>query len=105
MVYAGFQEELEGYGTCNLSRVVAAMNAKALVAGRVLLRRAKAESDKMLEASVERLRLVVENEKLKKELAALQALDDSRKKNRTKNWRRGRDAMILLLLRCKKSWI
>jgi len=46
--------------------VVAAMNAKALVAGRVLLRREKAESDKMLEASAERIRLAVENEKLKK---------------------------------------
>ena len=46
--------------------MVAAMNAKALVAGRVLLRREKAESDKMLEASAERLCLVVENEKLKK---------------------------------------
>ena len=79
------------------------MNAKALVAWRVLLRRAKAESDKWLEASAVKLRLVVENEKLKKELVALQALDDSRKKNRTKNWRRGHDAMILLLLRWRKN--
>ena len=44
--------------------MVAAMNAKALVAGRVLLRREKAESDKMLEASAEKLRLVAENERL-----------------------------------------
>ena len=56
------------------------MNAKALVAGRVLLRRAKVESDKRLEASAEKLRLVEENERLKKELAVLQALNDSRKK-------------------------
>ena len=52
----------------------------ALVAGRMLLRRAKVESDKMLEGSAERLRLVVENKKLKKELAVLQTLDDSRRK-------------------------
>ena len=52
--------------------------AQALVAGNILLRRAKAESDKMLEGSAERLHLVVENEKLKKELAVLQALNDSR---------------------------
>jgi len=52
------------------------MNAKALVAGRVLLRRAKAESDRMLEGSVERLKLVVENECLKKEVAMLSNLDD-----------------------------
>ena len=36
----------------------------ALVAGRMLLRRSKVDSDKMLEGSAERLRLVVENEKL-----------------------------------------
>ena len=52
------------------------MNAKALVAGRVLLRRAKAESDRMLEGSAERLKLVVENERLKKEVATLPNLDD-----------------------------
>ena len=52
------------------------MNAKALVAGRVLLRRAKAESDRMLEGSAERLKLVVENEHLKKEVATLPNLDD-----------------------------
>ena len=52
------------------------MNAKALVAGRVLLRRAKAESDRMLEGSAERLKLVVENERLKKEVAMLSNLDD-----------------------------
>ena len=51
-----------------------------LVAGGMLLQRAKAESDCMLEASAEKLRLVMENESLKKELAALQTLDDSRKK-------------------------
>ena len=34
----------------------------------------------MLEGSAERLWLVVENEKLKKELAVLQTLDDSRRK-------------------------
>ena len=60
MPYVGFKNELEGYGTGDLGRVVAAMNAKALVAGRVLLRRAKAESDKMLEGSAERLKLVME---------------------------------------------
>ena len=80
MVCAGFRNELEGYGTGDLGHVVAAMNAKALVAGRVLLKRAKMESDKMLKGAVERLRLTVENEELKKELAALQALDDSRQK-------------------------
>ena len=52
------------------------MNAKALVAGRVLLRRAKAESDRTLEGSAERLKLVVENERLKKEVATLPNLDD-----------------------------
>ena len=51
--YAGFKNELEGYGTGDLGRVVAAMNAKALVAGRVLLQRVKAESDNMLEGSAE----------------------------------------------------
>ena len=56
------------------------MNAKALVAGRVLLRRAKAESDRMLEGSAERLKLVVENERLKKEVATLPNLDDLRGK-------------------------
>ena len=50
------------------------------MAGRVLLRRAKAESDKMLEGSAERLKLVTENERLKKEVATLQTLDDLRKK-------------------------
>ena len=60
--------------------MVAAMNAKALVAGRVLLRRAKAESDRMLEGSAERLKLVVENERLKKEVATLPNLDDLRGK-------------------------
>ena len=58
--FVGFQKELEAYGTGDLGRVVAAMNAKALVVGRVLLRRAKAESDKMLEVSAERLKLVME---------------------------------------------
>ncbi|KAG2604242.1 hypothetical protein PVAP13_4NG055908 [Panicum virgatum] len=76
----GFKSELEAYGTGDLGRVVAAMNAKAFLAGRVLLRRAKAESDKMLEASAEKVRLVEENERLKKDLSLLQALDDSRKK-------------------------
>ena len=80
MPYVGFKNELEVYGTGDLGHVVAAMNAKALVAGRVLLKRAKMESDKMLKGAVERLRLTVENEELKKELAALQALDDSRQK-------------------------
>jgi len=56
------------------------MNAKALLAGRVLLKRAKMESDKMLEGSAERLKLVVENERLKKEAATLQNLDDLHKK-------------------------
>ena len=80
MVCAGFKNELKGYGTGDLSRVVAAMNAKALLAGRVLLKRAKMESDKMLEGSAERLKLVVENERLKKEAATLQNLDDLHKK-------------------------
>jgi hypothetical protein len=80
MLFVGFQKELEAYGTGDLGRVVAAMNAKALVAGRVLLRRAKAESDKMLEGSTERLKLVTENDRLKKEIAILQNLDDLRKK-------------------------
>ena len=57
-----FQKELEAYGTGDLGRVVAAMNAKALVTGKVLLRRAKAESDKMLEGSAERMKLMAENE-------------------------------------------
>ena len=71
MLFAGFQRELEAYGTGDLGHVVAAMNAKAFMAGRVLLRRAKAESDKMLEGSAERLKLVTENERLKKEVAML----------------------------------
>ena len=104
MVCADFKNKLEVYGTGDLGRVVAAMNTKALVAGGVLLRRAKAESDKRLEAAAEHLHLTVENEKLKKEIAVLQALDDLRK-NRTKSWRRGRDAMILLFLKCRKNWI
>ena len=78
MLFAGFQRELEAYGTGDLGRVVAAMNAKAFMAGRVLLRRAKAESDKMLEGSAERVKLVTENERLKKEVATLQTLDDLR---------------------------
>ena len=53
VLYAGFKKELEDFGTGDLGRVVAAMNAKALVAGRVLLQRAKAGSDKMLEGSAE----------------------------------------------------
>ena len=80
VLFVGFQKELEAYGTGDLGRVVAAMNAKALVAGMVLLRRAKAESDKMLEGSAERLKLVTENDRLKKEIAILQNLDDLRKK-------------------------
>ena len=80
IAYAGFKSELEAYGTGDLGRVVAAMNAKALVAGRVLLKRAKMESDKMLEGSAKRLKLVVENERLKKEAATLQNLDDLHKK-------------------------
>jgi len=51
MVCAGFRNELEGYGTGDLGRVVAVMNAKAFLAGRVLLKRAKMESDKVLEGS------------------------------------------------------
>jgi len=80
VLFVGFQKELKDYGTGDLGRVVAAMNAKALVAGRVLLRRAKAESDKMLEGSAERLKLVTENDRLKKEIAILQNLNDLRKK-------------------------
>ena len=80
MVCAGFKNELEAYGTGDLGCVVAAMNAKALLAGRVLLKRANMESDKMLEGSAERLKLVVENERLKKEAAMLQNLDDLHKK-------------------------
>ena len=80
MACAGFKSELEAYGTGDLGRVVAAMNAKAFLAGRVLLKRAKVESDKMLEGSAERLCLVEENERLKKELSLLQTLEDSRKK-------------------------
>ncbi|XP_039805127.1 uncharacterized protein LOC120669437 [Panicum virgatum] len=76
----GFKNELESFGTGDLGRVVAAMNAKAFLAGRVLLKRVKMESDKVLEGSAERLRLVEENERMKKELSLLQALDDSRKK-------------------------
>ena len=53
---------------------------QALVAGGVLLRRAKAESDRMLDFSAERLKLVVENERLKKEVAMLHNLDDLRGK-------------------------
>ena len=48
MPYVGFKNELEVYGTGDLGRVVAARNAKALVAGKVLLKRVKMESDKML---------------------------------------------------------
>jgi len=54
--------------------------AQALVAGGMLLRRAKAESDRMLDFSAERLRLVVENKRLKKEVATLQSLEDLRGK-------------------------
>ena len=78
--FVGFQKELEAYGTGDLGRVVAAMNAEALVAGKVLLRRAKAESDKMLEGSAERMKLMAENERLKKEVAMLQNLEDLCKK-------------------------
>ena len=78
--FVGFQKELEAYSTGDLGRVVAAMNAKALVAGKVLLRRAKAESDKMLEGSAERMKLMAENERLKKEVAMLQNLEDLCKK-------------------------
>ena len=53
VLYAGFKKELEDFGTGDLGRVVAAMNAKALVAGRVILQRAKAESDKMLKGSAQ----------------------------------------------------
>ena len=56
------------------------MNAKALVAGKVLLRRAKAEPDKMLEGSAERMKLMAENERLKKEVATLQNFEDLHKK-------------------------
>ena len=80
MIFVGFKMELEAYGTGDLGRVVAAMNAKALVAGRVLLQRAKSESDGVLKASAVRLNLVAENERLKKEIATLQNLDDLRKK-------------------------
>ena len=55
-------------------------NANTLVARNFFIRRAKTDSDRMLEASAEKLLLVMGNESLKKELAALQALDDSRKK-------------------------
>ena len=78
--FAAFQKELEGYRTGDLGRVVAAMNAKALVAGRVLLRRVKTESDMMLEGSAERMRLAAENERLRSEIVTLQNLDDLRKK-------------------------
>ena len=78
--FAAFQKDLEGYGTGDLGRVVAAMNAKALVAGRVLLRRAKTESDMMLEGSAERMWLAAENECLRSEIVTLQNLDDLRKK-------------------------
>ena len=71
---------MEAYGTGDLGQVVAAMNAKALVAGRVLLRRAKTESDKMLEGSAERMKLVAKNERLRKEITTLQNLDDLRGK-------------------------
>ena len=50
--------------------------AQAHIAGGMLLRRAKAESDRMLDFSAERLGLVVENERLKKEVATLQSLED-----------------------------
>ena len=94
--YVGFKNELEVYGTGDLGHVAAAMNAKALVAGRVLLKRAKMESDKMLKGAVERLRLTVENEELNKELAALQALDDSRQKQNEdlKERARRRDVVV-----------
>jgi hypothetical protein len=71
---------LEIYGTGDLGRVVAAMNAKALVAGRVLLRRAKTESDKMLEGSAKIMKLAAENERLRNEIVTLQNLNDLRKK-------------------------
>ena len=45
-----------------------------------MLRRAKAESNRMLDFSAERLRLVVENKRLKKEVATLQSLEDLRGK-------------------------
>ena len=77
MACAGFKSELEAYGTRDLGRVVAAMNAKAFLAGRLLLKRAKVEFDRMLEGSAERLRLAEENERLKKELSLLQTLDES----------------------------
>jgi len=72
VVFAGFKEELEGYGTGDLGRVVAAMNIKAFLAGGALLKRAKMDADNMLKGSAERLQLVMENERLKKELSLLQ---------------------------------
>jgi len=80
MACAGFKSELEVYGTGDLGPVVVAMNAKAFLARRVLLKRAKVESNRMLKGSAERLRLAEENERLKKELSLLQTLDESRKK-------------------------
>ena len=80
IAYASFKSGLEAYGTGDLGRMVAAMNAKAFLAGRVLLMRAKVEFDRMLECSAERLRLAEENERLKKELSLLQTLDESWKK-------------------------
>ena len=49
---------------------------QALVAGGMLLRKAKTESDRMLYSSAERLGLVVDNERLKKVVATLQNLED-----------------------------
>jgi hypothetical protein len=94
VLFVGFQKELKAYGTGDLGRVVEAMNAKALVAGRVLLRREKAESDKMLEGSAERLKLVAENDRLKTIFT----------RNRMRSWRRRLDVRISLLPRHKKSW-
>ena len=37
MLYVGFKKELECYGTWDLGHVLAAMNAKALIARRMLL--------------------------------------------------------------------
>ena len=50
----------------------------------------------MLEGSAERLRLVVENEKLKKELAVLQTLDDSRRKQNEELEERAKHHVIVV---------
>ena len=72
------------------------MNIKAFLAGGALLKRAKMDADNMLKGSAERLQLVMENERLKKELSLLQSLNESRQKQNEEleEWARRHDVVV-----------